>query len=311
MAKQMTHGEFVKRVKELGNDEYTVLDTYVNTQVKVHLKHNCGYVWEVTPRSFLNNGARCKRCMNKKQHEGTRTTKQEFKDEVYKLCGNEYSVGDDYVAANRKVTFTHNACGYSWKTRGNHFTKDNSRCPKCAGVMPKNTKMFRKLVHELDNDYELIGTYKDANTPIKMLHKSKNHAFYVTPHGFEQGTRCTECSIASQGEEEVRTFLRANNIDFERQKRFAECKDKKTLPFDFYIPSVNTCIEYQGQQHYQIVSSWGGEEEYNYQLKHDKIKADYCKNNGISLITIPYYGNVNSMLAKELLPLIEKKVDNK
>lgn len=307
----MTHGEFVRRVKELGNDEYTVLDTFFNVKTKVHLKHTCGYVWEVAPRSFLNNGARCKKCMSKKQHEAFRTTYEDFKEEVNRLVGDEYKVGIDYVAANRKVTFTHTLCGYSWKTRGNHFTKDGSRCPKCAGVMPKNTKMFRKIVHELNDDYELVDTYKDANTPVKMLHKSKNHTFYITPHSFELGTRCTECSIASQGEEEVRVFLRVNNIDFERQKRFTGCKDKRTLPFDFYIPSVNVCIEYQGQQHYQIVSSWGGEEDYNYQLKHDKIKADYCKNNGISLITIPYYDNVNSMLAKELLPLIEKKVDNK
>jgi protein-arginine kinase activator protein McsA len=44
------------------------------------------------------------------------------------------------------------------------------------------------------------------------------------------------------------------------------------LPFDFYLPNLNTCIEYDGEQHYKPISTFGGEEGLRKQQLRDKIK---------------------------------------
>ena len=81
----------------------------------------------------------------------------------------------------------------------------------------------------------------------------------------------------------------------------------KTLPFDFYIPDLNICIEYDGEQHFEPVDFGGKGKEYaekrfKAQQKRDNIKTEYCKNNNIKLIRIPYweFDNVENILKQEL-----------
>ena len=97
-------------------------------------------------------------------------------------------------------------------------------------------------------------------------------------------------------------FLTNNNIKFEREKRFSDCKNILPLPFDFYIPQYNLCIEFDGSCHFKK-TNWNGEytEEQlkenleSYQLR-DQIKNDYCKTNGINLLRIRYDENVEEKL---------------
>ena len=72
--------------------------------------------------------------------------------------------------------------------------------------------------------------------------------------------------------------------------------DKLRLPFDFYLPDYNTCIEYQGEQHYRAIDYFGGEDEFLIRKKHDEIKSEYCKQHKINLIIIPYNKNVKNEL---------------
>jgi len=44
---------------------------------------------------------------------------------------------------------------------------------------------------------------------------------------------------------------------FEEQKRFKGCKVNKALPFDFYLPSHNLLIEYDGVAHFKP-TTFGG-----------------------------------------------------
>ena len=84
---------------------------------------------------------------------------------------------------------------------------------------------------------------------------------------------------------------------YEFQKRFEDCKDKKQLPFDFYLPDYNCCIEYDGRQHFQAIEYWGGEEVFQLTQFHDQIKNDYCKENNIRLIRIKYDEDVSEVLS--------------
>ncbi|MFG6377338.1 MAG: hypothetical protein K1W19_03310 [Lachnospiraceae bacterium] len=96
------------------------------------------------------------------------------------------------------------------------------------------------------------------------------------------------CMCKSKGEKYVESLLKEFNILYETQKRFEDCKNKRKLPFDFYLPQYNTCIEYQGSQHYRPVEYWGGQEKFIVYQKNDSIKRQYCKDNNINLICLPY-----------------------
>jgi len=57
---------------------------------------------------------------------------------------------------------------------------------------------------------------------------------------------CPFCINESKGEKTIEKILYELGISYERQKTFNDCKDKKKLPFDFYLPEKNMCIEYNG-----------------------------------------------------------------
>ena len=112
---------------------------------------------------------------------------------------------------------------------------------------------------------------------------------------------CFSCSCKeSAGEVIIRKFLESNNILFEQEKRFSDCRDIRPLPFDFYLPQYNLCIEFDGKQHFGEMSN--SIFDYNTISKHDKIKNDYCLDHGIDIIRIPYYdgNNIAKILKNKL-----------
>jgi len=121
--------------------------------------------------------------------------------------------------------------------------------------------------------------------------------------------RCPKCSKSeSIGEYIIKNFLENNNIKFIREFTFKDCKDKKVLPFDFYLPTYNLIIEFDGEQHYKCKYYFGAknpEELFNKQKKHDKIKTDYCIVNNINILRIPYWeiNNIEKIIEERLQTL--------
>ena len=128
------------------------------------------------------------------------------------------------------------------------------------------------------------------------------------PNNILNGFGCPQCN-ESKGERQVRQWLEQHGIVYEFQKPFVECSDIKCLPFDFYLPQYNTCIEYDGEQHFRPVD-FGGEGEiialqkFKIVQKHDVIKNKYCENNNIPLLRIPYFKNTEEELNNFFIHLI-------
>jgi len=87
----------------------------------------------------------------------------------------------------------------------------------------------------------------------------------------------------SRGNVKIADILDEANINYEVEKTFTTCKDKKELPFDFYVDN-KYLIEYDGEQHFDKDSVF----DYEYTHKHDLIKNQWCKDNNIPLIRIPF-----------------------
>ena len=111
----------------------------------------------------------------------------------------------------------------------------------------------------------------------------------------------------SKGEIVIQKILTALNIQFEMQKSFCDCINNKThyhLRFDFYLPDYNTCIEYDGEQHfYNKESGWNNKKHLDDTQYRDNIKDNYCKQNNIKLIRIPYwdYSRIDNIYIEKAL----------
>lgn len=104
------------------------------------------------------------------------------------------------------------------------------------------------------------------------------------PTGSLTSGNTTSCGcIKSKGEEKISNILSSYNISFERQKTFESCIYPATngkLLFDFYVDN-KYLIEFDGSQHFDPTSEW-------YRPEYDKYKDQWCKDNNIPLIRIPY-----------------------
>lgn len=92
----------------------------------------------------------------------------------------------------------------------------------------------------------------------------------------------------SKGERLIAGLLNEMQLDFIREKVFADCKSKRLLRFDFYFEKDGRgfCIEFDGEQHRRPIDYFGGEEAFRKTQERDKIKDDYCKKNNITLIRV-------------------------
>ena len=81
------------------------------------------------------------------------------------------------------------------------------------------------------------------------------------------------------------------------------------MPFDFYLPIYNICIEFDGIQHkngWNHKSKILQEESFKIIKNNDNVKNNYCKDNNIELLRIPY-----SKIKKINKVLDEKFKENK
>ena len=114
---------------------------------------------------------------------------------------------------------------------------------------------------------------------------------------------CGTC-ILSKGNLAIEKFLKNKKIIFDKEYCFKDCINPKTncqLRFDFYLPGYNCCIEYDGEQHF-IAQGWITVKDLEQNQYRDNIKNQYCQNNNIKLIRIPYwkYNDINTILSKEI-----------
>lgn len=104
----------------------------------------------------------------------------------------------------------------------------------------------------------------------------------------------TSCGhIKSNGELKITKILQENNITFTSELYFTDLRGygNGLLRFDFGILENNSLkylIEFNGKQHYKQTNGWNTEEEFKIRQFNDNKKIEYCKNNSIPLIIIPY-----------------------
>lgn len=192
-------------------------------------------------------------------------------------------------------------------------------CPKCMKKIADDS--FRLSEEEINlkikNHYGYqkyiicdFENYKNRRYKNIFKHTSCGYKFEASLSNILNGERlCSNCETKySKGVWKILGYLNDNNIEYETEKIFKNCRYKKPLPFDFYLPKYNCCIEYDGEQHYRAVGWYGGKENFKVTQLRDNIKNEYCKKNNIPLLRIKYnkIDDINKMLDEFIDKLIPR-----
>lgn len=129
-----------------------------------------------------------------------------------------------------------------------------------------------------------------------------NHVIVLGSNLRTGHTQSCGCIKRSVGEFQIEHLLKENNIFYNKEKIFDDCRNVDTnrpLRFDFYINN-QYLIEYDGEQHF-IKSRWNEERDFlEKRRERDEIKNKYCKEHNIPLIRIPYT-HLNELCLEDLL----------
>jgi hypothetical protein len=316
MTKKKTHEEFLNEIKNLVGDEYLILGNYETTHSPIKIKHSilkCGYEYFVIPKNFIKkNGTRCPKCFGNAKKDTTY-----FKNQVYQLVDNEYRVLGKYINGGSRILMKHNTCHYEYLVTPNHFV-NGTRCPKCYhdSIISKDN-FEEKLMNKYDKEFMPLDSFITSYVKIRFKHNIETCGtiFHRTPSHILEGRLCPCQKVKSKGESKIEDFLINNNFTYDTQFTFKDCKDVKSLPFDFAIFKDNVLmmlIEFDGEQHYKHIRFGGISEEkakHNFETNifRDQIKNNYCKGNRILLLRIPYweYDRINEILCHYLKEPIE------
>lgn len=139
----------------------------------------------------------------------------------------------------------------------------------------------------------------------------------VTSGNLKSGHTISCGCVSSVNEMKIAKILQELNYEYIPQHKFIDCKDIGLLRFDFGVyknGNLLCLIEYDGEQHYMPIKfSDMTDEEANQKLletqKRDKIKDEYCLDNNIPLLRIPYWNKKHlNKIVKEYLNQLEESV---
>jgi very-short-patch-repair endonuclease len=286
-SKKHTKEEFINKANEIHKNKYDYsLVEYKNNKSKIKIICPEHGEFEARPDNHINKKSGCSKCANNILY-----TTEDFIFRANIKHNNKYNYNKvDYKTAHKKIIITCSEHGDFIQKPSRHLSGDG--CSKCSGKYHYTNDEFIEKSNQIHNnkyDYSLTN-YKRNQTKIKIICPIHGE-FYQKPYSHLQGFGCENCKT-SRGEKEIRDFLMSKNIKFKQNKRFNKCKDKKTLPFDFYLSQDKICIEYDGIQHFEPVEYWGGQSALETQQLRDQIKTNYCLQNNITLIRIKYNENI-------------------
>ena len=239
-------------------------------------------------------------------------TKEEFIIKARQIHGDTYDYSN-VVYKNRRthVSITCKLHGNFLQTPCTHFRKKG--CAKCGQIKAngKPYKVFRatpngvpnrvvtledyiaraRAVHGNRYDYS-ISVYKGGKHKIEIICLRHGSFWKEANNHVNNKQGCPKCRL-SKGEVAIAVYLDNSAIEYEMQKTFPNLcgVNGGNLKYDFFIPSRNMLIEYDGEQHFgckkykNLILS---DERLKILQENDEAKNAYVVKNSIGLLRIPF-----------------------
>ena len=157
---------------------------------------------------------------------------------------------------------------------------------KAAKKMAKSHEDFIKELRSKSGDrFDVYNTYTNCHCVIEGYDNCLEKYFKCKAGSLLQRD---DTPLASKMETEISKFLNEQSIEFIQQKTYDDLFDIGRLRFDFFIPSLNILIEYDGEQHYYKRRDDPDGSKLKKTQLHDKMKNEYCEKNNIPLLRISF-----------------------
>lgn len=319
---KMTTETFIKKALKLNPDYDYSLSVYLEREVPLKIICPTHGIFEQKPSIHLGDHSRCPTCAKEiiaiKNFERGKLKAdkcaQEFLNKAVSIHGDKYDYHlVEYIHSGSKVKIICPIHGIFEQAPNTHL--NGHGCVYCqkeiaiSNLLSKNKDKNKKSKEEfISKALKLHGNYynysqvdyRTAVQKVKIL-CPLHGSFEMRPdHHLLSGT-CPECSSTSAGEKYIKAYLEEMKIPFETQKTFPECKYIKVLRFDFWIPSLNLLIEYDGTQHFKPIGYFGGEKAFKQLQIRDQIKNKFCSEKQIRLLRISYLNrDIGAFLKGEL-----------
>lgn len=280
-----------------------LLGKYVDSNTKTLHRCNLHNIeWEVSPSNLLA-GHGCRLCGTEKIKEKMTRTNDEYSELLRKIGDNIVAL-EPYITASTPILHRCKKHEVEWYSRPDTILQ-GCGCPECGKekqsiASRKTHNDYLEILKEKNIKVVPMEEYQGSHT--KILHRCliDGYEWEITPSNLLSGFGCPIC-CQSKGERAVATWLDKHSLKYICEKQFDDCKDTRCLPFDFYLPEFNTCIEYDGKQHFFPVNFGGCSNEvaklsFELTKKHDQIKNIYCQSNGIKLLRIKYDQDIDERL---------------
>lgn len=296
-----TTEDFVKQAKEIYPEyDYSKVE-YKNATTKVLITCPKHGDFLAIPRNTLSNHAGCPQCGLERQAKCFARTDKQFKELALKVRPN-YDFSQSYYQNQYKKIRVTCDFGHNFEIIPKSLLQGYG-CPECSAIniRKRNKEAFiekAKNIHGDKYDYSTLE-YTRIDEPMSIICPEHGRV-YMWPSSHLKGNGCPKCS-QSIGEYKVEEYLKKLGINYKREYSIEYFGNKSGKTYiDFYLPDLNSFIEYNGRQHYIPCDYFGGQLIFDKQVKRDKYVEEYCKKNGITLITIKYNEDINEILNNQI-----------
>jgi very-short-patch-repair endonuclease len=270
----------------------------------------CKHKWREKVNYVIRKGS-CPNCGDTQY----KRTREEMTEEL--LRDNEHNSGVEITDRTNedgsRVQCKCRNCGDRWY---HPLSQKLSQigCFKCANASRRKTnESYVQDLSEKNPKIKMITEYSDGITPIKVkcLEDGCGCEWDVMPSSLiykdeKRRTGCPSCN-QSKGEKKIEEFMKEEKVNYSPQHTFEHCRNAVPLRFDFYIEEMNLCIEYDGEHHFRPVyyskyKTNTAVEQFEYRQNNDRIKNEYCGQEKILLLRIPYweFKNIEEILKRVL-----------
>jgi hypothetical protein len=297
--------KFVKEYIENSGDE--LIKPYKKAKKRLHICCQfCKCVYRPLWNNYYRRNSRCKCQMGSKINANRALTQEEFIKKCKEIhIHNNYNYSNTiFTKISESIKFVCNIHGEITINRaGNHiYPSGNSKkpqgCSKCGKEKSAHAqfklwdksqfleiakKLHPNLIYSNDFVYNGVHNHISAICPVhgKFAQLGYHHIRRKDPRG------CPSCH-ESKGEQYIRNLLINLDISFVSQMKMKINNQR----WDFYLQNSDIYVEFQGQQHFEIVEFFGGMRGFCDTVSRDLVKINWILNNQNILLS---FCNINEV----------------
>ena len=317
---------YLDKIKKMQGDDYDYTYSHITKRkhgiVRLTCK-KCGAIIWVDVEIAASKKIKCYECKEQEEIlQRIEDAKNRFLEKLKEQRPDIDPNTIEYQDSNN-VIFTCSICGNKHTTISRDLIERNLNCtcPKCSAkrVGEKSKSNLEEFKKKLDGiygpetfDYSK-AVYKGSMKPITLIDTETGLEFTTIPNKILMGRGYSVRHKNSLGERLVQKCLVELGIKFESEVRKDGVFEGHYVRIDFILPDLNVWIEYNGKQHYQCcpeflrLSEDLAEEKFKIQQERDEAIRVYCREQGITLIEIPYTLSTYEQIKKYINDSIQTK----